>query len=84
METELRKLKVAELRDQLQSRGLDTKGVKDELVARLAEAMAADADAAPANGEAPAEAPAEQEEAAAEPAEVCFRGGGFSALAGAL
>lgn len=45
MEAELRKLKVAELREQLQERGLDTKGVKDELVARLAEAQAADAGA---------------------------------------
>lgn len=72
MESELRKLKVAELRDQLQSRGLDTKGVKDELVARLAEAMAAEEAAPAANGEAeaaPAEPPA-QEAAAEEPEEV--------------
>lgn len=72
MESELRKLKVAELRDQLQSRGLDTKGVKDELVARLAEAMTAEEAAPAANGgaeAAPAE-PAAQEAAGQEPAEV--------------
>lgn len=36
---DLKKLKVTELRDELSKRGLDTKGVKDELVHRLAEAM---------------------------------------------
>lgn len=72
MEAELRKLKVAELRDQLQSRGLDTKGVKDELVARLAEAMAAAEDAPTANGgaEAAPVEPSAQEGEAEEPAEV--------------
>ena len=37
--TDLKKLKVTELRDELSKRGLDTKGVKDDLIARLAEAM---------------------------------------------
>jgi SAP domain-containing ribonucleoprotein len=45
--TELKKLKVTELRDQLSSRGLDTKGVKDELIARLAAAMEVEEGAAP-------------------------------------
>ena len=65
---DLKKLKVAELKDQLSNRGLDTKGVKDELIARLAAAMeteggAAPAEEQPANMEEPAVA-----EAAAEPA----------------
>lgn len=41
--TDLRKLKVSELRDELARRSLDTKGVKDDLVQRLADAMEADA-----------------------------------------
>ena len=36
--SELKKLKVQELRDRLAAKGLDTTGVKDVLVARLAEA----------------------------------------------
>ena len=35
----LKKLKVTELREELTKRGLDSKGVKDELVQRLADAM---------------------------------------------
>ena len=49
---DLRKLKVAELKEQLVARGLDVRGVKEDLVQRLAAAM--EADAAP--GEAPAAA----------------------------
>ena len=37
------KLKVAELRTELSNRGLDTKGTKPVLLARLREAMASDA-----------------------------------------
>lgn len=37
--SELKKLKVSELRDELAKRALDTKGVKDDLIARLANAM---------------------------------------------
>lgn len=65
-------LQVAELRDELAKRDLDTKGVKDELVARLAAAMeaeaggeAADAGAAPAAAAAAAEEPASAETPAA-------------------
>jgi hypothetical protein len=70
---DLKKLKVAELRDELSKRGLDTKGVKDDLVTRLAAAMEAeDGGSLPADApsiEAPA-AQASAEEAAAAPAEV--------------
>ena len=61
---------VAELRDELAKRDLDTKGVKDELVARLAEAMDAEAGGEAADAAAaPAEyAPAAEEPAAAEAA----------------
>ena len=41
--SELKKLKVTELRDELARRGLETKGVKDDLIARLSEAMEAEA-----------------------------------------
>jgi hypothetical protein len=41
--SELKKLKVTELREKLSSRGLDTKGVKDDLIARLAAAIESDA-----------------------------------------
>jgi hypothetical protein len=37
--SELKKLKVSELREELAKRELDTKGVKDDLIARLAAAM---------------------------------------------
>mmetsp|Transcript_11308 Transcript_11308/g.13700 ORF Transcript_11308/g.13700 Transcript_11308/m.13700 type:complete len:211 (-) Transcript_11308:1724-2356(-) len=39
MVNDLKKLKVGELRAELKSRGLDTKGKKDELVARLEQAL---------------------------------------------
>ncbi|KDD76503.1 hypothetical protein H632_c202p0 [Helicosporidium sp. ATCC 50920] len=39
---DLKKLKVAELRDELTKRDLETKGVKDELIARLWESMSAE------------------------------------------
>jgi len=55
---DLKKLKVTELRDQLSSRGLDTKGVKDELITRLAAALEAEeAEKAPAAAPAVAAAP---------------------------
>jgi hypothetical protein len=54
---DLRKLKVAELKEQLVARGLDVRGVKEDLVQRLAAAM--EADAAPAEAPAAAEAPTE-------------------------
>lgn len=41
--TELKKLKVTELRDELARRGLETKGVKDDLIARLSAAMEVEA-----------------------------------------
>lgn len=45
--TELKKLKVTELREKLSAAGLETKGVKDELVKRLVEHLSQDkADAA--------------------------------------
>ena len=45
---DLRALKVAELRNELTTRGLDTKGVKEELLQRLWEAISGDA---PAEGD---------------------------------
>ena len=51
--SELKKLKVTELRDQLASRGLETKGVKDDLIARLAAAIDSEA-GGPAENPAPA------------------------------
>ena len=65
-DADLKKMKVAELRELLAARELDTKGVKDELVARLAEAMAADT-AAPVEA---APAGVEELEAAAPAGEV--------------
>jgi SAP domain-containing ribonucleoprotein len=53
---DLKKLKVTELRDELSKRGLDTKGVKDELITRLAAAMEGEEEAAGAAGAAPATA----------------------------
>ena len=58
--TQLNKLKVAELRSELASRGLDSKGIKATLVARLAEAIKQAQDAAEA-----AKAAAEAAKAAA-------------------
>lgn len=55
--SDLKKLKVQELRTELAKRDLDTKGVKDELIARLAAAMENEAPAAAAT-EAAAPAPA--------------------------
>jgi predicted RNA-binding protein with PUA domain len=49
--SELKKLKVQELRDRLAAKGLDTTGVKDILVARLAEAEAEQSDAGQAAAE---------------------------------
>ena len=71
----LKTLKVAELREELDRRGLDSTGLKAALLARLEEALAADAgnggDAAPAptNAAAPAAAapPAPAAPAAAAP-----------------
>ena len=55
---DLKKLKVTELRDELSNRGLDTKGVKDELISRLAAAMETEDGAA----EPAAAAPVEEDE----------------------
>lgn len=61
---ELKKLKVAELKELLQQKGLDTSGVKDVLIERLLSA-----EATPAGEEAAAEPAAELSAAApAEPA----------------
>lgn len=67
------KMKVAELRDELQSRGLDTSGTKAVLLERLEEALAATAAAAPAAAApapeaAPAAAPPAAKEHVAVPA----------------
>lgn len=51
--SELKKKKVTELRDELSSRGLDTKGVKEELIQRLAAALEVEAQEAAAVEEAP-------------------------------
>ena len=59
----LKTLKVAELREELDRRGLDSTGLKAALLARLEEALAADASAAAGNGD--ASAPAEAVVAAA-------------------
>lgn len=56
--TELKKLKVVELKDMLQERGLDTKGVKEDLVNRLAEAMAGEEEAPVAEATGASKAPA--------------------------
>ena len=61
-------MKVAELRDELQSRGLDTSGTKAVLLERLEEALAATAAAAPAPEAAPAAAPPAAKEHVAVPA----------------
>lgn len=55
------KLKVTELRDELSARGLSTKGLKAELVARLEEYIAAHGDAIPEVEAAAEETPAEVE-----------------------
>ena len=62
---ELKKLKVAELKEQLKERGLDTTGKKDELVARLESALA---DEPAASTEQAAAASDEQAAAPAAPA----------------
>lgn len=66
LRADLKKLKVTELRDELAKRDLDTKGVKDELIERLATAMEAEGgDADVQDAVEPETAPAE---AAPEPA----------------
>lgn len=75
-EADLKKLRVAELRDELAKRGLDTKGVKDDLVARLAAAMEAEAAEGGAE-EAAQEQPAAQAPAAAEAATGEVSGAGW-------
>jgi hypothetical protein len=71
---EYKKMLVKELRDELQSRGLDTSGTKAVLLERLEEALAASATAAPAAAAAPkaeatpAAAPAATKEHVAAPA----------------
>jgi len=62
---ELKKLKVAELKEQLKERGLDTTGKKDELVARMESALA---DEPAASTEQAAAASDEQAAAPAAPA----------------
>ena len=62
---QLKKLKVAELKEQLKERGLDTTGKKDELVARLESALA---DEPAASTEQAAAASDEQAAAPAAPA----------------
>ena len=48
----MKKLKVNELKEELQRRGLDTKGLKADLVVRLRSALEADSpDDAPEHGE---------------------------------
>ena len=71
---EYKKMLVKELRDELQSRGLDTSGTKAVLLERLEEALAATTTAAPAAAAAPAAeatpaaAPAATKEPVAAPA----------------
>jgi hypothetical protein len=48
------KLKVAELKEELLKRGLDTSGLKADLAERLTEAIAGEGTAAPAAAAAPA------------------------------
>lgn len=54
MSVDVKKLKVNELKEELQRRGLETKGLKADLVERLKAAMEAEAEAddgAPESGE---------------------------------
>lgn len=69
---DLRALKVAELRNELTTRGLDTKGVKEELLQRLWEAISGDA---PAEGDAAATGTGDDSASATEvPAESAPQG----------
>jgi len=87
----LEKMKVAELRDELEKRGLDTKGTKPFLVQRLQEALdneGGGAAAADEGGEAPMEevgedgdAPEEEEEEPEEPQEEAMENGEAEAAA---
>jgi len=57
--TELRKLKVTELREKLTEKGLDTKGVKEDLIGRLLEAYENEGNGTGGAEEAPREEAAE-------------------------
>jgi hypothetical protein len=82
--SDLKKLKVAELRDELAKRGLEQKGVKDELVQRLFEAISADAAATDDVVEAPAGDAAEEPVAAAAEVTTCTIAGAAASPAPAF
>ena len=69
--TELKKLKVSELREELAKRDLDTKGVKEDLISRLAAAMEKEeaGEGAQDNG-APGKTPVLEESGDVEPMEA--------------